>query len=80
MAIYQCEKRADTFERLTGLISVFYILAHSGDEHMIAVLLPKLDTLWNVFGHQASADMKDTFTPRETVDEVWARHVAHLKG
>jgi hypothetical protein len=78
-AIQQCEARGDLWERTFGLVSVFWVLSKSGDEHMISVLIPKLEALESVLGDKDAGQLRDTISPRETLDEVWARHTAHLR-
>lgn len=78
--IHQCEERASVHDRPTGLVSVFYIIEGSSDDHLIAVLIPKLEALTNVLGDKRSGDFQADITKKETLDEVWKRHTAHLKA
>jgi len=77
-AINQTERRSMLYERRTGLVSVFYVLAGSTDDDVIAVLKPKLETLEVVLKDQIAGEYRELFSEKETLEEIFARHMAHL--
>lgn len=66
---------------VTGLSIIYYIVKGSVDEHVEAVVLPKVETLAQIVDEQGADEMKAAFGgPEETMDEIYARMSAHLKA
>lgn len=79
-AILQCEERPNEFTRTAGLVVVFYLVKGSVDEHLESVLIPKLEMLETALGDKGARSLRDDLGAKETLEAVWRRHTAHLKG
>lgn len=79
-AILQCSSRGDDFDRSIPLVTMFYALEGSPDDHLLSVLVPKLEAMENVVGDREAGAVRDALAPRELLEQAWARHTAHLKG
>jgi SNF2 family DNA or RNA helicase len=63
----------------TGLTIVYYVVRGSVDEHIEAVVLPKIETLARLVAEEGASAMKGAFAgPEESADAIYARMTAHL--
>jgi SNF2 family DNA or RNA helicase len=63
----------------TGLSIVYYVVRGSIDEHVEAVVLPKIGTLAHVVDEAGADQMRDALAgQKETLSEVFARLSAHI--
>lgn len=59
----------------------YYVLEDSIDRDIEAVVLDKFLTIQKLDENSRAREIREAFHgPQETVDEIWARHVAHLRG
>jgi hypothetical protein len=75
-AINQTERRSMLYERRTGLVSVFYLVAGTSDDDVVAVLLPKLETLEVVLRDGVAGEYRELLSEKETLEQIFARHMA----
>ena len=63
----------------TGLTIVYYVVEKTVDEHVVGLVLPKMEMLSNVVNETAAGDFKNAFggvDPEALAEEVWARMAA----
>jgi len=80
-ALFQAEDRAYSHD-IAGMAVRQYVAADSVDEHILAEVLPKVETLARLTNEKGAGETLDAFSraeERRTIDTVWDRMVAHLK-
>jgi hypothetical protein len=80
-AMLQAEDRP--YEKgISGLTIVYYVVKGTIDEHIEAIVLPKVETLSRVVDEEGADEMSAAFDDdeTETVDQLWDRLTAHMGG
>lgn len=66
----------------TGLAIIYYVVEKTIDEHVIELVLPKMEMLENILAESAATDFSHAFsskqTPEQIAEEIWARMEANI--
>lgn len=66
----------------TGLAIIYYVVEKTIDEHVIELVLPKMEMLENILAESAASDFSHAFsskqTPEQIAEEIWARMEANV--
>ena len=63
----------------SGLSIIYYVVEKTVDEHVVGLVLPKMEVLSNVMNESAADNIRNAFNgvdPEAMAEEIWQRMVA----
>jgi SNF2 family DNA or RNA helicase len=73
--LLQAEDRA-LVHGIGGLDVEYFVVADTVDEHVVSIVMPKMEQIEVAMGDEEAGAFRAAFTPEVVADEVWARMAA----